>query len=174
MSDYIYKNSTDRLEINSAAMREDECFMAVIEKGTSAGIFIPNADVPTVALELLNAAGQESVLVPKAYEEVEQLGDEITCGSGPEAAHARMAMNPNWLRNGAANMIALAEYIESAATREAAEKAEAEAAEKKLQERRDALLRDFRAGGAWDYTSELAQLAIDRIIELEDKLASRD
>lgn len=129
---------------------------------------IPNADVPTVAAELLKAAGVEATILPKAYEGVEQLGDEITCGSGPEKAYGSMSQNPNWLWNKAANYLALAEYIESKAAREAD-------AEKKLQKRRDAVAAEcaagvFDAGVTYDACPDPLRVAIDRIIELDYKL----
>ena len=110
MSDYTYSDpdgDTLRLLTSIHGGR-----VILIAKGEfdAKEIHIPNTDVPTVAAELLKAAGYD------------HLADLV-----------------GW-----------------------------ESAEKKLQERRDGLLRGFRAGARWDYTSELAQLAINRIIELED------
>ena len=73
----------------------------------------------------------------------------------------------SYIRNSDAPKVA-AELLKAAGYAELAELIETTAAKKKLQERRDALLREFKAGALWSHTSELAQLAIDRIIELED------
>ena len=78
----------------------------------------------------------------------------------------------------AAGYAELAGLIETAA-QQIAQKAEAEAAEKKLQERRDALSLQLNGGGAEllrvPYTNRTVTMrqAIDRIIELEDKLAAK-
>lgn len=126
MSTYKYKHEGRRFTADTAAMKDAVFVTAQPTNVPLHGVWTPNADVPTVAAEILKAAGRDD----------------------------------------------LAALIESAA-REAAERVEAEAAEKKLKERRDVLLEEFRAGGMWDHTSDLAQKAINRIIELEDG-ASRD
>lgn len=139
------------------------------------GSYIPAADVPTVALELLKAAGQESVIVPKVESPVRPSGsggELIECGHGARKVTVHREDSADKLREKAANYIALAE---SAAAREAAEKAEAEAAEKKLQERRDALAK--KAGHPiYMYAPQNIKTLIAQVVELEDKLdgASRD
>lgn len=170
MSSYEYTDPDGDTVTFSRAIN-DGVVVVVSDSATSGVARIEPDDVPTVAAELLKVAGQESVIVAKAYEEVEQLGDDLTCGSGPETAHARMSMNPNWLRNGAANMIAIAEYIENKGKRDA------EAAIK-LHQRRNAIAREIMRNDddlpVTDYASLTwyAQKAVDRIIELEDGQAN--
>lgn len=168
MSDYQYTDTEgDKLRITTGYVDERIIITCGAQDGNQRGVFVSNADVPTVAAELLKAAGQESAIIPKAHEEVERLGDELTCGGGPEWAGSSIASNPNWLRNKAANCIAIAEYIENKASHEAE-------AEKKLQERRDALSFQLNGGGVEllrvPYANRTATMrqAIDRIIELED------
>lgn len=176
MSSYEYTHTSGSSLLIRDSSYPDRILLRVGFNNSKEGMHIPSADVPTVALELLKAAGQESVIVPKAYEEVVDKGNgRIECGGGPESAFGEMSMNPNWLYNRAANYVALAQYIEGAPAREAAEKAEAEAAEKKLQERRDALAKELSEDRrTYSETSLTAQAAINHIIELEDKLAFRD
>lgn len=157
----------DSIRIEGLAAHGDTYVTICALNGAVRSARIDNSDVPAVAAELLKAAGQESVIIPKAHEEVERLGDELTCGGGPEWAGSSIASNPNWLRNKAANCIAIAEYIENKASHEAE-------AEKKLQERRDALSFQLNGGGVElllvPYANRTATMrqAIDRIIELED------
>ena len=166
MSDYLYLHeSTGGPNLEISRFEGHDIWVGPNKKD-GIGSYIRAADVPTIAAELLKAARSEATILPKAYEDVRELDEEIACGRGPEAAYGQTSQNPNWLRNRASNYIALADYIENREQREAAVK------ERKLQERRDALLQEFRAGSQWDHTSELAQLAIDRIIELEDGKAT--
>lgn len=58
--------------------------------------------------------GEPGTWVPAAYDEVAEVADgAIEIGGGPERCVARLGDNPNWLRNHAANSIALAEYLEA-------------------------------------------------------------
>ena len=168
---YAHHNRHNRiLGITSLGLTRGPGGVMIEYAASDNGFILDNADVPTVAAELLKAAGHESVIVPKAYEEVVDKGNGlIECGGGPEIAFGEMSQNPNWLYNRAANYVALAQHIESAA-REAAEKAEAEAAEKKLQERRDAVAAELDGGADYDefHPTSPFRKAIDRIIELED------
>lgn len=181
MSDYRYETDNGGIDIRES-VNDANVFIWVHEDRKEAAILIPKAEAPTVAMEILKVAGQESVTVPTAYSDVvEAAPGEYECGDGPERAYGSAGQNPNWLYHKAANYIAIAEYIESTAAREAAEKAEAEAAEKMLQERRDALAIAFSAdftGHSFAYPEldPVARKAIDAYIELQDKLdgASRD
>ena len=139
--------------------------------GGQRSVRIPETDVPTVAAELLKAAGQEGVFVASASAEVVDRGDYAECGMGTDYAMAPLAENPDALRTRGLNFIALAAYIESKAQRET------EAATK-LQERRDAL--SYQLTGDFDdapqvpYSNRTVPMrkAIDRIIELEDAQAA--
>ena len=65
-------------------------------------------------------SNEEFVTISRAYEDPELLDNgRIECGSGPELASARVSENPNWIRSRAANLIAIAEWIEGAAERNA-------------------------------------------------------
>lgn len=178
MNDYTYTDKDgDALEIVGVEVRPaHEAFISVSLSprcGGNGAVHIPNDDAPIVALELLKAAGQESVIVPKATGDiVEATPGEYECGDGPERAYGSVSQNPNWLYNKAANYIAIAEYIEFTAAREDAEKAEAEATEKKLADRRDAIATDLDMTH-YVHLVTSAALAVDRIIELEDKLAAK-
>lgn len=167
MSDYTYTDKDgDKLLIASYQMGES--LVQVEQAGGNWGIRVANADAPTIAAELLKAAGQEGTFIPKAYEEVERLGDELTCGGIASRVLSPITANPNWLRKKAANCIAIAEYIENK------EQRETEAAQK-IQERRDAIalyiMRNDDDLPVGDYASLTwyAQKAVDRIIELEDR-----
>ena len=159
---FKYENQTNRLDIKPSVDPKD-VFLWVHEGREQAAIHIPNADVPTVAAELLKAAGQEGVFVAKSQEEVVELGKQLECG----VTSVTRTTPPHVMRQWAADYIALAEYIENKAQRET------EAATK-LQERRDALLSDLQHGYKYEALGTHApmRLAIDRIIELEDKQAA--
>lgn len=129
-------------------------------------VSIPNADVPTVALELLKAAGQEVTILPKTTKPVvERPHNQVRCGVSVTNAET----DPTELREWAAGMVAIAEYIENKAQRETE-------VEKKLQERRDALAERFTGNEGALYGQCLygTKQAIDAYIALEDRLASRD
>lgn len=173
MSTFEYNHDGRRFTADSA-LRKDSVFVTAQPTNVPLyGIWIPNADVPTVAAELLKAAGQESAIVPKSKKEIEDFGHgNLRCG----LTDVGFTSSSEWARDRAAELLALAEYRDAKAAREAAEKAEAEAAEKKLQERRDALATELfgldlkfdelgpRSGG---------RTAIHRIITLQDKLAAK-
>lgn len=174
MSDYKYTSShhADTLEINKATVHDDTVFLAIQESTHSkrdALIYIPNADAPTVAAELLKAAGWEGVFVAA--------GDMPTYTvrgnylhflrpDGKEHAIGTYESAEDLTRVARYNLVA-AEYIENKAQRET------EAA-KKLQERRNAITREIMRNDddlpVTDYASLTwyAQKAVDRIIELED------
>ena len=128
------------------------------------GSYIPNADAPTVAAELLKAAGHEATILPKTGDIVRERTDKFIIGFGQFEASVPRVVNPELVRVWAANYIALAEYIESKAQRET----EAEAA-KKLQERRDEVKAELvKAMLNHTEATDIVRTAIDRIIELED------
>ena len=162
MSAYTYTDPDGDI----LAFRADEHVerLIVVADGAMA-VYIPNADVPTVAAELLKAAGQEATILPKTIAEVQEFANgQLICGWVTLSAEK----TPTWMREVAANYIALAEYIESKAQRET------EAATK-LQERRDAIAAKLdQDGRGYTYAtiSFPAQNIIDRLIELEDKRAA--
>ena len=133
MSTYKHEDHDgDTLEIHDTPFKKG-VLITVRSRSVARSTYIPNADAPTVAAELLKAAGRTDL----------------------------------------AGYIEAVVVREAAAAREAAEKAEAEAAEKKLQERRDALAKEFDT----ECDASLARYrnctltlrrAINRIIELED------
>lgn len=184
MSEYEYIHPTSggpNLTICAFDKAEARVWVSSNRQPGGIGSYIPAADVPTVALELLKAAGQESVIVPKVESPVRPSGsggELIECGHGARKVTVHREDSADKLREKAANYIALAEYVESAAAREAAEKAEAEAAEKKLQERRNTLLSAIGHGYEYEALGLNAPMrkAVDLIIQLKDKLdgASRD
>lgn len=149
----------------------EEVWLAV-PKGN---LFIANEDAPAVATELLKAAGIEATILPKTTAEVQVdagFKDSIFCGTSPHVIHGTSNEDPHDLRTIAANYIALAEYIESKAQREAD-------AEKKLQERRNKIARDIGErydgvpAGSYHTGTWRERVAIDRIIELEDGKAKK-
>ena len=88
----------------------------------------------------------------------------ISAGSGPEAAAASVNLNPAWVRNRAINLLRLAEYLD-----------DLEGNRRRCDligtMRRNQIAADL-AGGPVTYaeSSQDMQAAIDRIINLEDKL----
>lgn len=170
MSTYEYTDSIgDKLRISSNGYGG----ATLVAEGKSSlrrkTILIKHEDAPTVAAELLKAAGQESVIVAKSAAGVRGLSHgELECGgvitnadSEPEDLRATAAECVQL----AASWIALAEYIEGKASREAE-------AEKKLQERRDALTAAY-GWSYWEVLSPPSQKFIDDYLELEDKLAAK-
>ena len=159
MSDYRYETDNGGIDIRES-VNQANAFLWIHEDRKEAAILIPKADIPTVAAELLKTAGHEIALVAKAYSDVvEVTPGEYECGDGPERAYGSVSQNPNWLYNKAANYIAIAEYIEGKAPREAE-------AEKKLQERRDELAAKFSANTyLYAGLNPIAQAAINYIIE---------
>ena len=167
MSEYEYTYPTSSgpdLTISSFKDMAAHVWISSNHQPGGIGSYIPNADVPTLAAELLRAAGQEGVFVPMRPQKVRvNANGVLECGDGTEYANALASSDPTILRNRAANHIALAEYIESKAAREAD-------AEKKLQERRDALATEFSMGAySYEVITPMVKFAIDRIIELEDE-----
>ena len=163
MSAYTYTDPDGDI----LAFRADEHVeRLIVVAGGAMAVYIPNADVPTVAAELLKAAGQEATILPKTGDIVRERTDKFIIGFGQLEASVPRGVNPELVRVWAANYIALAEYIESEAQRET------EAATK-LQERRDALVQSFASGGGFFYAAgTVLGKAIDRIIELEDQQAA--
>lgn len=98
----------------------------------------------------------------RSEETIEDRGGYFICGSGPGECGARPSDNPNWLRNHAANALALADYIELV-----------EREQNTRNKRRDEVAGEFSAvktyGGQLPYTQKL----IDRIIDLEQNLGAR-
>lgn len=81
-----------------------------------------------------------------AYEKViETVNNTIGIGSGPERCVAHIDDNPNWLRNHAANAIALAEYLEDRDTANS----EAEREEREQVEALANLMRQANNPAAW-------------------------
>lgn len=161
MSQYEYTDSSgDTLTIASGP----SVVTLIARMRESVGCnYVANADAPTVAAELLKAAGQESVIVAKAADEVRvEAGSVLAVGAAASKVALMADSDPRDLRSIAANYIAIADYIESTTRRET------EAA-KKLQERRDALVRKFGGGGgSYAATDYPLQQAVDAYIELED------
>ena len=122
MSTYEYNNGDRRFSADTALMGQCVYVTAQPTSAPMNGMWIPNAHIPTIAAELLKAAGHHY----------------------------------------------LAGYIEADVdARERA--AEAEAAEKELQERRDSLAADLSMSTySYEHITPIAQNAINRIIELED------
>ena len=165
MSEYKYTDLDGDTVTFSRAINGGVVVVAS-DSATSAVARIEPTDVPSVAAELLKAAGQEGAFVPKAKDEVRMdrtFPTIASCGYGPSLVHVAGGSDPIELGTTAANYIAIAEYIESKATREAD-------AEKKLQERRDALATEFSMGAySYEVITPMVKFAIDRIIELEDE-----
>ena len=166
MSDHTHTDQEgDTLDITNYGPDGQIC-INVRQGGGGAAVYVTPADSLMIAAELLKAAGQESVIVPKSKKEIEDFGHgNLRCG----LTDIGFTSSSEWARDRAAELLALAEHRDAAAAREAAEKAEAEAAEKKLQERRDAIKTELvkallNCAGPTDMT----QVAINRIIELED------
>lgn len=93
----------------------------------------------------------------------DELGVAVSAGSGPEFAVGSTTDNPNWLRNRAINLLAIADYVENRDEILATKEAEATAARNK---RRDELAEDIFSAGYTDLTAP-AKNAINRIIDLE-------
>lgn len=165
MSTYRYTDTSgDTLAISGA---HSSVVLIARMKDSAACNYIRNEDVPTVAAELLKAAGQEGVFVAKPTDAVTELEDgSLRCGATDMAAHAWV----EGMRHRAAELIAIADYIESKAQRET------EAATK-LQERRDALAAKFTAnsdafGTTYNSVVRPVRDAIDAYIALEDERAA--
>ncbi len=158
MSEYTYTDP-DGDKLHVSPYRSMESLVQVDLYGDNWGIRIPNADVPTVAAELLKAAGQEATILPKSTSVVQEFADgSLRCGMTDTTSTASVG----WARARAAELLALADHIESTAQREAD-------AEKKLQERRDALATELSNGyGDYESAADGMQKAIDRIINLID------
>ena len=60
MSDYRYEIDNERLDIKTSTDPES-VFMWVHEGRNQAAILVPNADAPTVAAEILKAAGRDDL-----------------------------------------------------------------------------------------------------------------
>ena len=157
MSTYEYKHEGRRFTADTAAMKDAVFVTAQPVNVTLHGMRIPNADVPTVAAELLKAAGQESVIVPKSSSKVMIEADLLRCGEAGRVAYVKLNEDPDALRTIAANYIAIAAHIDSG--------------EAKLQERRDEVIK-YLGWGNWLIISPSGRKAIDRIIELEDGKAT--
>ena len=117
MNPYRYELNNESLDIKPSTSTS-ATFLWVHEGRNQAAIIIPNADVPTVAAELLKAAGQDY----------------------------------------------LATYLVAMAEKEAAD------AEKRLQERRDAVAAEVFApyGGTYGEANAVVRKIIDNIIRLQD------
>lgn len=177
MSTYEYMDSIgDKLRISSNGYGG----ATLVAEGKSSlrrkTILVEHEDAPTVAAELLKAAGQESVIVPKNSLAVATHHPESTtdtwvthesCGPLSEADYSVVDSSNAWLM--ARHWISIALKVEQVEGEAESVKAEAEAAETKLQERRDALTQEFSTYPyRYDNVSPTARKAIDRIIELED------
>ena len=164
MSSYEYSDALQHLLILSGSCMDEAVILTVADDATAAGLTIPNADVPTVVAELLKAAGQEATILPKVdAPRYEVRGNYLHFQrpDGKEHAIGLYESAEDLTRVAHYNLVA-AEYIENKATREAD-------AKKKLQERRDALAREFTVSGLpYSRVGNIAQNAINRIIELED------
>ena len=166
MSNYEYTRRTGDLIIRKSDS-PGEVFVWINEGGQNAAIHVAAGDAATVAAELLKAAGQEGVFVAKSAGEVTpEAGGLLACGAVPLVVCVDSESSPSELRDVAASYIALAEYIEGKAQSEAE-------AEKKLQGRRDALMRAFGYHHDWERAKPMFRKAIGRIIELEDGQANR-
>lgn len=171
MSEYEYTDKDGRkLSMLDRPSHIQVC--AITPSGNGAGVFIRKADAPTVAAELLKAAGQESAIVAKSKSEViERPFGQIHCGKVTVHADVDYAS----LLATAADYIAIAEWAKGKLA-EAQNNADKEAeAEKKLQERRGAVLAALLPEAAKANNlpephelSTLCDRAIDRIIALED------
>jgi hypothetical protein len=114
-----------------------------------------------------------NIVIPRtepADGEVTERDGYAAAGSGPERVSSGIASNPNWLRNRALNLLALADYIEN---RDAILAAKEEEAIKARDKRRDELVDELAPrligmGPNWySNVSVGLQRAVDRIIELE-------
>lgn len=162
MSTYQYTSGDDLLAAGQSLAQKNTCVMEITDLEGSASIYIPNADIPAVAVGLLKAAGQECVIIPK--DPVESIINTVIKAGLIDRFNTAPA---------------IAEYLDGKAAEKKANAAmeaaaKLEAAEKKLQERRDAIKTELvKAVLNCDGPTNIVRTAIDRIIELEDG-AARD
>ena len=184
MSEYKYTDKDgDTLEFGTAALG-GFVFVAAFEGAKMSRLLIANEDAPTVAAELLKAAGQEGVFVAApAIGEVTEDGDQLKVnGEGYvrmdrefwEGCNQRETASLERFASTNAITRAILAFYDDKDGREAAAKSQ-------LAERRNRIAAELAMGGhgtgafipgAYASARESMQRAIDRIIELEDKQAA--
>ena len=180
MSEYKYTDPDGDTVTFSRAINGGVVVVAS-DSATSGVARIEPDDVSSVAAELLKAAGQESVIVPKSSLAVTTHHPDSTtdtwitheaCGPLSEAGYSVTDSSNSWLM--ARHWISIALKAEQL---EAEAKAAEAAAKSQLAERRNRIAAELAMGeqagdsyipGAYASARTSMKRAVDRIIELED------
>lgn len=153
----------DTLKLKDLATRGTVAVQITSEAGAINTVVLPYDGVKALVEGLLEVSGEEGYIIPKTEDKVDAYRGWIYCGEGKDYIEASDTTAPEVLMKKAANLVTIAKEIRS--------RKELAAVEQSRTARRDKVTRELSGDptARYEYATDLAQKAIDRIIATEEK-----